>query len=50
MMIGSLALCLFSIAVCQLMKRYELSALVATAVSLIAWTSVALGGKWLLLG
>ena len=50
MMIGSLALCLYSIAVCQLMIRYEFSALVATVVSLIAWTSVALGGKWLLLG
>jgi hypothetical protein len=50
MMIGSLALCLYSIAVCQLMKRYELSALMATVVSLIAWTSAALGGKWLLLG
>jgi hypothetical protein len=32
------------------MKRYEFSALVATVVSLIAWTSAALGGKWLLLG
>lgn len=50
MMIGSLALCLYSIAVCQLMKRYEFSALVATVVSLIVWTSAALGGKWLLLG
>jgi Protein of unknown function (DUF3147) len=50
MMIGSLALWLYSIAACQLMKRYELSALVATVVSLIAWTSAALGGKWLLLG
>ena len=50
MMIGSLALCLYSIAACQLMKRYELSALVATVVSLIAWTSAALGGKWLILG
>lgn len=50
MMIGSLALCLYSIAVCALMKRCELSALAATATSLIAWMSVALGGKWLLLG
>jgi hypothetical protein len=50
MMIGSLALCLYSIAVCQLMKRYEFPALVATVVSLIAWTFAALGGKWLLLG
>jgi hypothetical protein len=50
MMIGALALCFYSIAVCELMKRCELSALAATAVSLIAWMSVALGGKWLLLG
>jgi hypothetical protein len=32
------------------MKRHELSASAATVTSLIAWTSVALGGKWLLLG
>jgi len=50
MMIGSLALCLYSIAVCALLKRCELSALAATATSLIAWMSVALGAKWLLLG
>src|SRR5205807_1791151 len=50
MMIGSLALCLYSVAVCQLMKRYELPALVATVLSLIVWTLIALGGKWLLFG
>jgi hypothetical protein len=50
MMIGSLALCLYSVAVCQLMKRYELPALVATVVSLIVWALTALGGKWLLFG
>jgi Protein of unknown function (DUF3147) len=50
MMIGSLALCLYSIAVCQLTKRYETTALTATLASLILWTAAALGGKWLLLG
>jgi len=30
MMIGSVALCLYSLAVCRLMKRYELPALTAT--------------------
>jgi hypothetical protein len=50
MMIGSLALCLYSIAVCQLTKRYELPALIATLASLIVWISAALGGKWLLIG
>jgi len=50
MMIGSLALCLYSVAVCQLMKRYELPALIATIVSLMAWIFAALCGKWLLIG
>jgi hypothetical protein len=50
MMVGSLALCLYSIAVCQLLKRYEFSALLATLVSLIAWIIAALGGKWLVIG
>jgi urea transporter len=49
MVIGSVALCLYSIAVCQLMKRYEVPALTATLVSLVAWTFVAFAGKWLLL-
>jgi hypothetical protein len=30
MMIGSLALCLYSVAVCQLMKQYELPALIVS--------------------
>jgi urea transporter len=50
MMIGSLALCLYSLVVCQLLKRYEVPALIATLVSLIAWTLAALCGKWLLIG
>ena len=50
MMIGSLALCLYSVAVCQLLKRYEVPALVATLVSVIAWAMVAFCGKWLLIG
>ena len=50
MMIGSLALCLYSVVVCQLLKRYEVPALIATLVSLIAWTLAALCGKWLLIG
>ena len=32
------------------MKRYEVPALTATVMSLVAWTFVALAGKWLLLG
>jgi lipoprotein signal peptidase len=50
MMIRSLALCFYSVAACQLMKRYELPALAATVLSLIVWTLIALGGKWLLFG
>jgi hypothetical protein len=42
MIIGSLALCLYSVAVCQLMKRYEFPALIATLVSLVAWIFAAL--------
>lgn len=50
MMIGSLALCLYSIVVCQLMKRHEFPASKATLVSLIVWIFAALCGKWLLIG
>jgi hypothetical protein len=50
MMIGSLALCFYSVGVCQLMKRYEIPALIATIVSLVVWILAALGGKWLVIG
>jgi hypothetical protein len=50
MMIGSVALCLYSVAACRLMKRYELPAWAATATALIVWLAAALGGKWLLFG
>ena len=50
MIIGSLALFLYSVVVCQLMKRFEFLALMATLMSLIAWFSAALCGKWLLIG
>ena len=49
MMIGSVALCLYSLAVCRLMKRYELPALTATLVSLLVWVLAAFAGKWFLL-
>lgn len=50
MMIGALALCLYSLTVCWLLKRHQLSALLATSAALVVWAAVALGGKWLLLG
>jgi len=50
MMIGAIALCLYSIAVCHLTKRYRFSASAATVMSLVAWLLIALVGKWLMLG
>ncbi|HEY7662731.1 MAG TPA: DUF3147 family protein [Xanthobacteraceae bacterium] len=50
MIIGALALCIYSLAVCWLLKRHQLSALLATSAALAIWAAVALGGKWLLLG
>ena len=50
MLIGAIALCLYSISVCHPTKRRQLSSLRATMVSLIAWLVIVLGGEWLLLG
>ncbi len=50
MAIGAVALCLYSILACQLMKRAQWRALPATSVAIIAWLAISLGGKWLLLG
>lgn len=50
MMIGAVALCVYSIAVCQLLQRCRLHAITATIVSFVFWMVVALGGKLLLLG
>ncbi len=50
MVIGGTAMCLYSILVCQLMKRARWRALPATTVAFLAWLVVALGGKWLLFG
>ena len=50
MMIGAFALCLYSICVCHLTMRRQVSSLRASAVSLIARLAIALGGKWMLLG
>jgi hypothetical protein len=50
MTIGAVALCLYSILACQLMKRAQWRALPATTVALAAWLAMATGGKWLLLG
>ncbi|MBV8533977.1 MAG: DUF3147 family protein [Alphaproteobacteria bacterium] len=50
MVIGAVAMCLYSVLVCQLMKRAQWRALPATSAAIVAWLAVALGGKWLLLG
>ena len=50
MLIGAVAMCLYSVLVCRLMKRAQWHALPATTVAILAWLAAALGGKWLLLG
>ena len=50
MLIGAVAMCLYSVLVCRLMKRAQWRALPATTVAILAWLAAALGGKWLLLG
>ena len=50
MIIGSLALAAYSFLVCQLLVRFRVTALVATAPSVIAWLAVALGFRYALLG
>jgi hypothetical protein len=45
MILGSLALALYSLAVCQLLMRVRWSALTATTTSIFLWLAVALGSK-----
>jgi len=48
MILGALAMILYSIAVCQLLVRLRWSALTATTMTLFLWGTVALGSQWLL--
>ena len=50
MMIGALALAIYSVAVCQLTARFEVAALAATTIALLVWLGVALGLARLLIG
>jgi uncharacterized membrane protein (GlpM family) len=50
MMIGAIAFCVYAGLVCYLLERSRLHALSVTALTLVGWLAVALGGKWLLLG
>jgi hypothetical protein len=50
MMWGAVALCCYSVLVCQLLMRPRMAALPATLLSLVAWLIVALGLHALLSG
>jgi hypothetical protein len=50
MMIGAIALWLYSSGVCWLMERHRVSALPATCTMMALWLVCALGLQWLLLG
>lgn len=50
MMLGAIALWLYSSGVCRLMKRHRLSAWAATLPMLAVWLTCAFGLRWLLLG
>jgi hypothetical protein len=50
MMIGAIALWLYSAGVCRVMKRHHVSALAATCSMLALWLVCAFGLEWLLLG
>ena len=50
MMIGAAALFIYSIAVCQLLQRWRLSAPVATSIGLLGWLVLAVAGERFLLG
>src|SRR5262249_3506641 len=50
MAIGALALAVYSISVCQLLKRSHYPTLAITGVALAIWMTAALGLKWLILG
>ena len=50
MLLGALALCLYSWIVCQLLMRLRISALAATSIALVAWCALAFGLQQLLLG
>jgi len=50
MILGAIALAVYSFAVCQLLMRARWSALAATTSSIVLWLAVALGSRQLLLG
>ncbi|MGZ5988812.1 MAG: DUF3147 family protein [Rhizomicrobium sp.] len=48
MILGALAMTLYSIAVCQLLVRLRWPALAATTIAVLLWGAIALGSQWLL--
>lgn len=50
MVIGSIALCAYSFLVLQLLKRFQLSALTSTTMTVVAWLACAFGLLSLLIG
>jgi hypothetical protein len=50
MIIGAVALCVYSIVVCRLMKLRQQTPLHSSLAAMPAWLGVALGLNWLLLG
>jgi hypothetical protein len=50
MVIGAVALCLYSVVVCQLLQRFRLRAAPATTIALLAWFAMAAAGKYFLPG
>jgi hypothetical protein len=50
MILGALALALYSLAVCQLLMRFRWSAFAATTAAIWLWLAMALGSKHLLTG
>ena len=50
MIIGSAALCVYSVIVFRLLKRHQLSALSSSLAAMTGWFAVALGLDWLLFG
>jgi hypothetical protein len=50
MILGAVALAVYSFAVCQLLMRARWSALAATTSAIVLWLAVALGSRQILLG
>ena len=50
MILGAVALAVYSFAVCQLLMRARWPALAATTSAIVLWLAVALGSRQILLG